>query len=98
MAADKLGGRVDHHIRPVLDGADQVRGAEGVVDHQRQPMSVGQGRDGIQVWDVAVGIAQGLQVDGFGVFLNGLLHLIQVMDIHKGGGNAVLGQCMGQRL
>ena len=98
MAADKLGGRVDHHIRPVLDGADQVRGAEGVVDHQRQPMSVGQGRDGIQVWDVAVGIAQGLQVDGFGVFLNGLLHLIQVMDIHKGSGNAVLGQCMGQQV
>ena len=49
VAADELGGGVHHDVSAVLDGADQVRGAEGVVDDQRQAVLVGNGGNGINV-------------------------------------------------
>ena len=98
MAADELGGRVDHDVCAVLDGADQVRGAEGVVDDQRQAVLVGNGGNGINVGDIAVGVAQGLQIDGLGVGLDGVLHLGQIVSVDKGGGHAELGQGVLQQV
>ena len=98
MAADELGGGVDYDIRAVLDGADQVRGAEGIVDDKGQTVGVGDFGDGIDVGDVAVGIAQGLQIDGFRVGPDGAFQLFQVMGIHEGGRDAVMGQSMGQQV
>ena len=82
----------------MLDGTDQVGRAEGVVDHQGQAVLVGDGRDGVDIRNIAVGIAQGFQIDGPGVFLNGAFHLAQVMGIHKGGGDAILGQGVAQQV
>ena len=98
VAADELGGGVDHDVCAVLDGPDQIGGAEGVVDDQGQAVLVGDGGDGVDVGDVAVGVAQGLQVDCLGVVLDGALHLGQVVGVHKGGGDAVLGQGVGQQV
>ena len=98
VAADELGGRVDHDVCAVLDGADQVRGAEGVVDDQRQAVLVGNGGDGINVGDIAVGVAQGLQIDGLGVGLDGVLHFGQIVSVDKGGGHAELGQGVLQQV
>ena len=85
VAADELGGGVDHDVRAVLDGPDQIGGAEGVVDDQGQAVLVGNGRDGVDVGNVGVGVAQGLQIDGLGVGLNGVFHLLKVVGVHKGG-------------
>ena len=57
VSADKLGGGVDHDIRPVFDGPDEVGRAEGVVDDQGQAVGVGDGRHGVDVGDIGVGVA-----------------------------------------
>ena len=98
MAADEFGGGVDHDVRPVFNGPDKVGRTEGVVDHQGQAVLMGDVRDGVDVRDVAVGIAQGLQIDGLGVVLDGSLQLGQVVGIHEGGPDAVLGQSVGQQV
>ena len=98
MAADEFGGGVDYDVRTVLNGPDEIGGAEGVVDDQRQAVLVGDGGDGINVGDVAVGVAQGLQIDGTGVVLNGVLHLGQVVGVYKGGGHAEVGQGVLQQV
>ena len=43
VTADKLGGGMDHDIRAVFDGTDQIGGTKGVVNDQRNLMSVGNG-------------------------------------------------------
>ena len=40
VTADKLGGGMNHDIRTMLDGSDQIGGTEGVVDDHRQSVSV----------------------------------------------------------
>ena len=83
VAADELGGGMDHDVRAVLDGADQVRRAESVVNDQRDAVLVGNFSDGVDVGDVGVGVAQRLQIDGAGVLLNGTLDLSQVVGIDE---------------
>ena len=95
VTAQELGGRVDHDVGPVLDGPDQVGGAEGVVDDQGQTVAVGDLRQGVDVGDVGVGVAQGLDIQGLGVGLDGRLHLGQIVHVHKGGFDAVQGQGVG---
>ena len=82
----------------MLDGTDEVRGAEGVINDQRQAVLVGDGRDGVDVGDVTVGVAQSLEVDSLGVGLDRILDLFQVMCIHEGGGDAELGQGVLQQV
>ena len=98
VAADELGGGVNDDISAVLQGPDQVGGAEGVVDDQGQAVLVGDGGDGVNVGDVAVGVAQGLQINGLGVVLDRVFHLGQVVGVHEGRGDAVLGQGVGQQV
>ena len=40
MAADELGGGMNNDICAVLNGTDQVWGAEGIIDDQRQAVLV----------------------------------------------------------
>ena len=98
MSADELGGGVDDDIRAVLNGADEVGGAEGVVDHQGQAVPVGDDRHSVEVGDVAVGIAQGFNKEDLGVVLDRGLHLLQIVDIHKGGLHAAGGQGVGEEV
>ena len=98
MAADELGCGVDHDVCAVLNGADQVGGAEGVVNDQGQAVTVGDLGNGVDIGDVGIGVAQGLNVDGLGVGLDGGFYLLQIVGIHEGGGDAVLGQGVGQQV
>ena len=41
MPADKLGGGMHDDICPMLNGTNQIRRSEGVVDHQRYPVGMG---------------------------------------------------------
>ena len=99
MAAEELGGGVDDDVRAVLDGADQVGRAEGVVHHQGQAVLVGHLGHGVDVGDVTVGVAQGLNVDGLGV--SGWMALstsARSWMFTKIGGNAEAGQGVGQQV
>ena len=98
MAAQELGGGMDHDVGAVLDGPDQVGGAESVVDDQRQAVAVGQIGQGVDVGNVGVGVAQGLDVQGLGVVLNGGLHRGKVVDVDEGGLDAVERQGVGQQV
>ena len=89
---------MDHDVRAVLDGADQVRRAEGVVDDQRNAVLVGNFSDGVDVGDVGVGVAQRLQIDGAGVLLNGTLDLSQVVGIDEGLLTPKAGRVCSSRL
>ena len=61
MAADKLSGRMDNDIRTMLDGPDEIRRAEGIVNHQRKAVLMSDFRNGIDIRNVAVRIAQGFR-------------------------------------
>ena len=89
---------MDNYISAVLDGADKVGRAEGVVYHQGQAVAVGYLRDGVDIGDVGVGVAQGLEIDGLGVVFNGPLKLAQIVRVHEGGRHAELGQGVGQQV
>lgn len=67
VPAEELGGRVDDDVRPVLDGAQQVRGGHGVVDDERQAGGVRDVGDAPDVEDVAARVAEGLREQGLGV-------------------------------
>ncbi len=54
---------MDHDIRPMLDRADEVRCAKGIVDHNGYPMSVCDFSNGINIRNIAVRIAERLQID-----------------------------------
>ena len=98
VAADELGCRVDDDICTVLDGTDEIGGAEGVIHDQRQAVLVGKLGKGVDVRDIAVGVAKGLDVDGAGVGLDSGLHLGKVMDVHEGRGDAEIRERVGQQI
>ena len=98
MAADELSGGMQHDICAMLNGPDQIGRAKGVVDHKGDLMGVGDRRDGVDVRNVGIGIAQCFQIDRLGVWPNGGLHLFQVVRIHEGGLNAVERQGMRQKI
>ena len=98
VAADELGGRVEYDVRSVLDGPDQIGCAEGVVDCQRDAMGMSDGRDGVDVGNIGIRIAQGLQIDGFGVGPDRCRHFFQIVGVHESGLDAVEGKRMGQQV
>ena len=98
MAADELGRGLDHDVGAVLQRAEQVRGGEGVVDDHRQMMLVGNCGDGLEVGQVGVRIAEGLEVDELGVLLDGVLELLRILGGDEGGGDAVTRQGVTQQV
>ena len=86
VAADELGGGLDHHVGAVLQRAEQVRSGEGVVHDHRQVMLVGDFGDCLEVRQISVRVAEGLEVDELGVLLD------------EGGGDAVTRQGVAQQV
>ena len=70
MTTNKLGCRMNNYICTMLNRTDKVWRAEGVINYQRQPMLVSQLGNGINIRNIGVWIAQGLNVDGLGIILN----------------------------
>ena len=98
MTADKLGCGVDYDIRTVLDGTNQIRRSEGVIHNQRQAMLVSKFCQFVDIRNVAVGIAQGFNINSPGVILNRVFYLSKIMDIYKAGSDAEIGQRMLQQI
>ena len=98
VAAQELCRGVNHDVRAVLDGADEVGGAEGVIHHQGDAVLVRQLGQGVDVGNVAVGVAQGLNIDGAGLGTDGALHFRKIVDVHEIGGDAEAGQGVGEQV
>ena len=89
VTADELRGGMDHDVRAQLDGPEQEWRREGIVHHERNPVPMGDGRNLLDVNDVAVGIAEGLDEQEFRLRTDGFLEVIQVGRVHEGGRDAV---------
>ena len=98
MAAEEFRRGMDDDIRAVLDGADEVRRAERVVNDQRQSVLMGDFRDGVDVRDIAVRVAEGFEINRPRVVLDGAFHLGKIMGVHEGRLDAVLRQRMRQQV
>ncbi len=57
VAAEELGGGVDDDVRPVLDRPDQVRGAQGGVDDERDAASCATFASPARSWTSEEGLA-----------------------------------------
>ena len=98
MTADEFCSGVDYDICAVLNGSDQIRCTEGVVDNERQTVSVSDLGERVNVGDVAVGVAKSLDVDRLGVRLNRCLDLVEVVDVNEGCINAVERKSVRQQV
>jgi hypothetical protein len=78
---------VDDDVSAMLNGTDQVRGAKGVINDQRQAMLVSDGCDGINIRNITVGVAQSLRVERLGVGLDRVLDLFQIVSVPEGCGD-----------
>ena len=89
MPADPLRGAVDDDVRAVVDGAAvEASRAEGVVDHHHHAGVVRDFDDRLEVGDVVFGVADGFEVDGFGLVVDQLLELLRLVAVHELGRDA----------
>ena len=61
-------------------------------------MAVCHFRDGFDIGDVGVGIAECLRIDNLGVGLDGSLKCFEVVDVDNGVGDALSGKCVGNQV
>ncbi|EPY20247.1 hypothetical protein AGDE_14776 [Angomonas deanei] len=83
MTPNVLGGGVHNHVDAVVLELDEVGGTEGVVDHYRDTVLVGDGGDALNVRDVDTGVTDGLEEDGLGLVVDGLLEGIEVLRVDE---------------
>ena len=88
VAADELGGRVDDDVGAPLDGPAESGRGGGVVDDQRQTVFMGDAGERFDIDNVELGIAEGLGVNGLGLFVDCLLNAVEVIGIDEADGNA----------
>ena len=87
-----------HDIGAVLERTDEIRRAERVVHHHGQPMGMGKRGDGIDVGDIRVGVAKGLEIDERSLRTDRRLDLGQIVDIHERGLDPKIGEGVGQQV
>ena len=81
MPAEVLGGRVHDDVGAVGDRLDQIRGRDGVVDDERHPGLVRDGRDIGDVEDVVLRVGDGLTEERLGVGRHGRPPRVQVVGV-----------------
>ena len=72
MPADEFRRGVHYDVRAVLDGAQEVRRRKGVVDDDGDALRVCRLGDGLDVHEVGVRVADGLDEDAFRVRTDGI--------------------------
>lgn len=93
VAADPFRGRVDDDVGAVLQGLHVVAAcAEGVVYYDGDGVLVGDCGDGFEVGDVVAWVADGFDVDGFGLVVDQLLKVFGLVALHEFGVDAEAGE------
>ena len=87
-----------HHVRAVLQRAEQKGGGEGIVHNERNSVGVRHLRQRVYVRNVAVRVVQAFHVQGLRIFPDGLGEIVRIAAVHEGGFNAGFGKCMGKQV
>ena len=91
MSADPLGGAVQNDVGAMVD-RPRENGGKGVVHYQRHVEIVHQFRQRREIRNVERGIADGFDVHGLGVLVDGGGHGWVVVDVHEAGADAQAGK------
>ena len=92
MTTQEFSSRMHHHISPVLNRPDKERRAEGVVDDERNMVSVRHFGHRLNIGHIGVGIAEGLSIDRLCIRPNGRLERHEVVYIDDGVGDALCSE------
>ena len=98
MTADELRCGVNDDVGTVFNGADQIRRTEGIVDHDRNLVLVGNLGDGLDVRDVGMRVAERLDEHELRIFLDGGFDFLEVAGIHERGIDAERAERMFQEV
>ena len=98
VSADELRGGMYHNIRSVFHGTNEVRCPERIVYNQRNAVTVGNIRYFLQINQVAIRIAEGLDENGLRMLLNCLLEVIQIARVDKRGRHSIDRQGISQQV
>ena len=83
MAAHEFGERVDDDVGAVIDGAGEVGRGEGVVDHERNAVLVGDFGDGFDIENVAARVADGFAVEQLGFGRDGFAEIFRIVGLDE---------------
>ena len=98
MAADEFRSRVNHDIRTVLDGTYQIRSCKGVIHYQGDFVSVGDGREFLNIYHIGIRVSEGFHMNGSGVLLDGILYFLIVKRIYESSFDTVLREGVSQQV
>ena len=98
VAADELRRRVDNDVRAVLDGADEIGRAKGIIDDDGKRMLVRNLCNRVDVGNIAVGVSERLKVNCLRVGLNGRFDLFEIVRVHKRRRHTEGFECMGEQI
>ena len=84
---------MNDNISTVFDGLDEVSSrAECVVDDQGNTGFMGDLGNGLDVWDIVSRVANGLDIYGLGLVVDGSCKILRIVSVHKFGGYAKPGE------
>ena len=81
---------MNHDVCAVLKRTKQIRSSERRVDNNRNALCMCDVCNRLNVDQVTIRIAQRLKEHSLGVFINGILEVLNVIRIYELGGHAVL--------
>ena len=92
VPADELGGGVDDDVGAALEGAEEVGGGEGVVDHDGDAEFLADFGDLLEGEDVDQRVAEGLAVEDLGVGADGAAEVLGVGGVDEGDVDTQAGE------
>ena len=98
VTADEFGGGMNHDVSPVLDGSYQIRRAECVVYYDGDAVPVRDLGNGVDIRNVAVGVAECFNEYRLGVRLDRRLCFLKIVYVDKGGCDTVMGEGVGKQV
>ena len=98
MTADEFGGGMNYDVGSVLDGSYQIRSAECVVYYDGDAVPVRDLGNGVDIRNVAVGVAERFNEYRLGVRLDRRLCFLKIVYVDKGGCDSIVGKGMGKQV
>ena len=99
MSADELGCGVQRDVRAVEEWLAQIRRCHGVVDHERDAVFVGDRRDGLEIENVPLRVADRLGVEGLRIGTDRVAPRFKVVRIvNEADFDAQLGERVMQQV
>lgn len=97
MAAQKLGQRMHGDICTVVEGLEQDRRCDGVVDDQRHAMRMCDLRQRLDVADIAGGVADGLGEHSARILVDEFFDRLGLVALGKAASDALARQDVGEQ-